>query len=169
MSPATERLSYDDALLRRILREARTIAMVGASPSWVRPSNFAMKYLQGKGYRVVPVNPRAAGTEILGEPVHARLADVSGPVEVVDIFRGSEAAAAIVDEAIALKDALAIKVVWMQLGVCNPVAAARAEAAGLGVIMNRCVKIEYGRLFGEIGWQGVNSGIISAKRPRLRP
>jgi predicted CoA-binding protein len=162
-------LFYDNSLLRRILRDTRTVAMIGASPNWVRPSNFAMKYLQGKGYRVIPVNPRAAGASILGETVFARLADVTGPVHVVDIFRNGEAAGAAVDEAIAVADALGIKVVWMQLGVRNDAAARRAENAGLTVIMDRCIKIEYGRLFGEIGWSGVNSGIISSKRPRLHP
>lgn len=160
---------YDNADLRRILRECRTIAMVGASANWVRPSNFAMKYLQGKGYRVIPVNPKDAGEVIHGERVYARLADVPGPVQVVDVFRNSEAAGGITDEAIALADALGIKVVWMQLHVRNENAARRADAAGLEVIMDRCIKIEYGRLFGEIGWSGVNSRIISAKRPTLHP
>jgi predicted CoA-binding protein len=143
--------------------------MVGASPQWVRPSHFAMKYLQGKGFRVIPVNPGVAGGTILGEPVYARLADVPGPVELVDIFRNSRAAGAIVDEAIALKDALGLRAVWLQLGVRNDAAAARARVAGLSVVMDRCVKIEYGRLFGELGWCGVNSRIISARRPRLIP
>ncbi|MGF1639746.1 MAG: CoA-binding protein [Rhodospirillales bacterium] len=169
MIGAAAPLVYDDALLRRILRETRTIAMVGASPNWVRPSNFAMKYLLGKGYRVSPVNPVAAGTTIHGETVHARLADVPGPVQIVDIFRSGEAAGAATDEAIALAGPLGIAVVWMQLGVRNDAAARRAEAAGLTVILDRCIKIEYGRLFGELGWSGVNSGVISAKRPRLHP
>jgi predicted CoA-binding protein len=162
-------LYYDNSVLRRILRETRTIAMIGASPNWVRPSNFAMKYLIGKGYRVIPVNPQAAGTSILGEAVYARLADAPDPVQVADIFRSGEAAGGATDEAIAAADVLGIKVVWMQLGVRNVAAARRAEAAGLTVIMDRCIKIEYGRLFGEIGWSGVNSGIISSKRPRLHP
>ncbi len=162
-------LYYENADLRGILRECRAIAMVGASPNWVRPSNFAMKYLQGKGYRVIPVNPREAGKTILGESVYAQLADVPGPVDVVDIFRNSEAAGAIADEAIALADTLEIKVVWMQLQVRHDEAAQRARAAGLDVVMDRCIKIEYGRLFGEIGWSGVNSRIISAKRPASRP
>jgi predicted CoA-binding protein len=143
--------------------------MVGASPNWVRPSNFAMKYLQGKGYRVIPVNPREAGKTILGEPVHARLADLPVPVDMVDIFRNSAAAGAVTGEAMALAGTLAIKVVWMQLHVRHDEAARRAQAAGLTVVMDRCVKIEYGRLFGEIGWSGVNSRIISAKRPVLHP
>ncbi len=157
---------YPDALLRDILSRCRTIAMVGASANWNRPSYFAMKYLQAKGYRVIPVNPGKAGGEILGERVYARLSDIPEPFDLVDIFRNSEAAGPIVDEAIALAPEKGIKVVWMQLGVRNDEAAARAEAAGLTVVMNRCPKIEYGRLSGELSWGGINSGIISAKRPR---
>ena len=141
-----ETLSYSDELLRGILRDTRTIAMVGASPKWVRPSYFAMKYLQEKGYRVIPVNPAAAGQTILGETCYASLAEVPGPVDLVDIFRNSEAAGPITDEAIALAGDKNIKVVWMQLGVRNDAAAARAEAAGLTVIMDRCPAIEYRRL-----------------------
>lgn len=163
-----EPLSYPDALIRKILGEVKTIAMVGASPNWVRPSYFAMKYLQAKGYRVIPVNPVAAGDEILGETVHAGLADVLGTFDMVDIFRNSEAAGEITDEAIALAADKGIKVVWMQLGVRNDAAAARAEAAGLTVVMDRCPKIEFGRLFHELSWSGVNTGVISSKRPRLR-
>lgn len=162
-------IRYEDGDLRRLLAETRTIAMVGASPTWVRPSNFVMKYLQGKGFRVIPVNPVAAGSSILGEPVYPTLCDVPGPVQMVDIFRASDAAGGLVDEAIAEQERLGIKVVWMQLGVRNDQAAERAGNAGLAVVMDRCVKIEYGRLFGELGWSGVNSGIISARRPRLRP
>jgi predicted CoA-binding protein len=154
---------YDDAYLRDILRRCRTIAMVGASPKWVRPSFFAMKYLQVKGYRVLPVNPAAAGEVILGETVYGALDEVPGPFPMVDIFRNSEAAGAVVDDAIALKDAKGIEVIWMQLKVRNDQAAARAETAGLQVVMNRCPKIEYGRLSGELSWGGVNSGIITAK------
>ena len=165
---ANESLSYSDELLRGILRDTRTIAMVGASPKWVRPSYFAMKYLQEKGYRVIPVNPAAAGQTILGETCHAALAEVPGPVDLVDIFRNSEAAGPITDEAIALAGDRKIKVVWMQLGVRNDAAAARAEAAGLTVIMDRCPKIEWGRLHGELSWGGINSRIISSKRRRLR-
>lgn len=163
MNDAPE-LHYDDADLRHILKTVRTIAMVGASPNWVRPSNFAMKYLQGKGFKVIPVNPGAAGTEILGSMTYASLADIPGKFDMVDIFRSSEAAGPIVDEAIRLKDEKGIKVVWMQLGVRNDDAAAKAEAAGMKVVMNRCPKIEYGRLFGELGWGGINSGVISSKR-----
>jgi len=169
MTIAADALHYESADLRRILRDCRTIAMVGASPNWVRPSNFAMKYLQGKGYRVIPINPREAGKTILGELVYAKLAEVPGPVDAVDIFRNSDAAGAATDEAINLANSLGIKVVWMQLHVRNEEAAQRARAAGLDVVMDRCIKIEYGRLFGEIGWSGVNSRIISAKRPALHP
>lgn len=167
--PPSALLHYPDETLRTILRQTRTIAMVGASPSWVRPSNFAMKYLQGKGYRVIPVNPAAAGQEILGERVYSALADVPGPVEMVDVFRTSAAAGTAVDDAIAVKDRLGIRFIWMQLGVRNDAAAERARAAGLEVIMDRCVKIEYGRLFGELSWSGVNSRVLSSKRPKLHP
>ena len=159
--------SYSDEYIAAILRSARGIAMVGASATSNRPSYFAMKYLLAKGYRVVPVNPGLAGTEILGQRVYAALSEVPTPVDIVDIFRSSEAATAIAREAIALKDTLGIKVIWMQLGVRNPQAAAEAEAAGLQVVMNRCPKIEYGRLSGEIGWAGVNAGAISSRRPLL--
>ncbi|MEQ1616130.1 MAG: CoA-binding protein [Hyphomicrobiaceae bacterium] len=160
---------YSDDYVADILRGAKSIAMIGASANTSRPSYFAMKYLIGKGYRVVPINPGLVGQQILGQSVVATLADVAGPVEIVDIFRNSEAALEITREAIQLKDQLGIKVVWMQLGVRNSEAAAEAEAAGLKVIMNRCPKIEYGRLSGEIGWAGVNSGMISSVRPKLSP
>jgi uncharacterized protein len=157
---------YPDTYLRDILGRVHTIAMVGASPHWNRPSYFAMKYLQGKGFRVVPVNPRAVGETILGEKVYASLAEIPEPVDMVDIFRNSEAAGPITDEAIAI----GAKVVWMQIAVRNDAAAARAEAAGLQVVMNRCPKIEYSRLHGELAWSGVNTGIISSKRQkRVRP
>ena len=158
---------YTDAYLRDILRETRTIAMVGASADWSRPSYFAMKYLQEKGYRVVPVNPRVAGQTILGERVYASLADVPGPIDMVDVFRSSEAAGTVVDEAIEAAREKRIRTVWMQLGVRNDDAAARAEAAGLRVVMNRCPKIEYGRLHAELGWGGFDSKVISSKRRRL--
>ena len=157
---------YSDGLLRKVLGSVRTIAMVGASPDWHKASSFAMKYLQSKGYRVIPVNPRAAGKTILGETCYARLSDIPrneiGAIDMVDIFRNSEAAGPIADEAVAI----GAKVVWMQLGVRNDAAAARAEKAGLTVIMNRCPKIEYGRLNGELSWGGFNSRIISSKRRR---
>jgi predicted CoA-binding protein len=161
-------LSYPDALIRKILGEVRTIAMVGASPNWVRPSYFAMKYLQEKGYRVIPVNPTAGGQTILGETVYPNLAAVPDQFDMVDIFRSSEAAGQTVDEAIAVARDKGIKVIWMQLGVRNDAAARRAEKAGLTVIMNRCPKIEFGRLFHELAWSGINTGVISARRPRLR-
>jgi uncharacterized protein len=158
---------YSDAYVAGILAEARIIAMVGASATANRPSSFAMKYLLGKGYEVIPVNPGLAGGEIQRRRVYASLAEVPGPVDIVDIFRNPAAAHEVVREAIALKDRLAVKVIWMQLGVRNDAAAAEAEAAGLKVVMNRCTKIEYGRLSGEIGWAGVNVGILSAQRPLL--
>lgn len=155
--------AYSNDYIRDILAQVKTIAMAGASPNWNRPSYFVMKYLQSKGYRVLPVNPGVAGQEILGETVYGRLQDLPEPVDMVDIFRNSEAAGAVTDDAIAI----GAKVVWMQLTVRNDAAAARAEAAGLKVVMNRCPKIEYASLCGEIGWSGVNSGIISAKRRKL--
>jgi len=164
----SEPLTYSDAFLRGILAGVRTIAMAGASPKWTRPSFFAMKYLQEKGYRVIPVNPRAAGQEILGETCYAALAEVPGSLDMVDIFRASDAAGAIVDEALALRESKRIAVIWMQLGVRNDAAAARARAAGLSVVMDRCPKIEYGRLNSELSWGGFNSGIVTAKRRRVR-
>jgi len=156
--------SYDDAYIKSILADTRTIAMVGASTNWNRPSYFAMKYLQAKKYRIIPVNPRAAGETLLGETVLASLADIGEPVDMVDIFRNSDAAGAITDEAIAI----GAKIVWMQFTVVNPDAAKRAEAAGLRVVMDRCPKVEYARLNGELSWNGFNSRVISSKRRRLR-
>lgn len=158
--------SYDDAYISGILNEVRTIAVVGASANDVRPSFFVTKYLIDKGFVVFPVNPGQAGKEILGRPVFARLADIPEPVDMVDIFRASDAVPPIVDEALALKPLP--KVIWMQLTVRSDEAAAKAEAAGVKVVMNRCPKIEYGRLSGEIGWTGVNSRVISAKKPVMR-
>jgi predicted CoA-binding protein len=139
--------------------------MVGASPNEVRPSYFAMKYLLDKGFKIVPVNPGVAGKEILGQKAYANVSDLPPPVDMVDIFRNSEAAGPITDEVIANKERLGVKVLWMQLGVINEAAARRAEAAGLTVIMNRCPKIEYGRLSGEIGWYGVNRRTIDNRKP----
>jgi predicted CoA-binding protein len=158
---------YDDAYIAAILNDIKVIAMVGASANINRPSYFAMKYLLGKGFRVIPVNPGLVGQVILGQKVVAALAEIDEPIDMVDIFRNSEAALGVVREAIEHKDRLALKVIWMQLAVRHDVAAAEAEAAGLKVVMNRCPKIEYGRLSGEIGWAGVNAGMVSSKRPQL--
>lgn len=152
--------AYDNSYILGILRSCKTIAMVGASANWNRPSFFAMKYLQEKGFRVIPVNPGAAGQEILGENVYASLKEIPDKVDMVDCFRNAEAIPAIAEDAIAI----GAKVLWMQLGIRNEAAAARAEAAGLKVVMDRCPKIEYGRLSGEIGWMGVNTHVISSKR-----
>ncbi len=161
-------LNYSDGHLRGILQAVRTIAMVGASPYWNRPSYFAMKYLQAKGFRVIPVNPRAAGDALLGETCFASLAEVPVKIDMVDIFRGAEAAGEILDQAVALKEEKDIRIVWMQLGIRNDAAAARGTAAGLTVIMDRCPKIEYGRLHAELSWGGFNSRIISSRRRRAR-
>lgn len=150
-----------DDLLRRILKQSKVFACVGVSPNPVRPSHYVGRYLGLKGYRVIPVNPVHAGTRLWGAEVHARLADVTQPVDVVDIFRRSEAVPGVVDEALAM-DPLP-KVIWMQIGVTHPEAAARAEAAGLTVIQDRCPKIEYQRLFGELRMVGFATGIISSK------
>ncbi|HEY1301408.1 MAG TPA: aminotransferase class I/II-fold pyridoxal phosphate-dependent enzyme, partial [Stellaceae bacterium] len=154
-------IPYSDAQLRAILRRVRTIAMVGASSNWNRPSYFVMKYLQGKGYRVIPVNPGLAGQELLGEQVYASLRDIPEPIDMVDVFRAAREAPKIVEDAIAI----GAEVVWMQLGIRNDAAAATAEAAGIEVIMNRCPKIEFGRLGGELSWSGVDSGIIRNRPP----
>jgi len=158
---------YDDAYIRQILDEVKSIAIVGASANTVRPSFFVTKYLISKGYDVIPLNPGHAGKEISGAMTYASLSDLPRPVDMVDIFRNSEAAAAVVDEVLVL-DPLP-KVIWMQLRVRNDEAAARAEAAGVKVVMNRCPKIEYARLCGEIGWAGVASNVISSKKPKLQP
>jgi predicted CoA-binding protein len=154
--------TYPDSYIRGILNTVKTIAMVGISPKDNRPSFFAFKYLQGRGYRMIPVNPGQAGEKILGEKVYATLADIPEPVDMVDIFRSSEHVLAIVQEALALKQKP--QVIWMQLTVRNAEAAALAEQAGLKVVMNRCPKIEYGRLSSEISWIGVNSRTLSSKR-----
>ena len=157
---------YSNDYISGILNSVKTIAMVGASANDVRPSFFVLKYLIAKGFTVYPVNPGQAGKDILGQRVYARLSDIPHPVDMVDIFRAPDAVPAIVDEALSL-DPLP-KVIWMQLGVRNDEAAAKAEAAGLKVVMNRCPKIEYGKLSGEIGWNGVNSGVLSSKKPVMR-
>ena len=158
---------YSDELIKSILRSTKTIAMVGASGNEMRPSYFAMKYLLDKGFVVRPINPGLEGKEILGQKVYASLKDVPAPVDMVDIFRNSDAAPAIVDEALREKDRLGIKVVWMQLGVINEEAAQKARDAGLTVVMDRCPKIEYGRLSGEISWMGVNRRVIDNRKPLL--
>ena len=160
---AVDPIPYSDAKIRRILSTVRTIAMVGASSNWNRPSYFVMKYLQGKGYRVIPVNPGLTGQELLGERVYASLRDIPEKIDMVDIFRASDQVGPIVDDAIAI----GAKVVWMQLGIRNDEAAARAEAAGIEVIMNRCPKIEYGRLSSEISWMGVNTRTLSSRKAAI--
>lgn len=158
--------SYDNAYIAGILNSVRTIAIVGASANDVRPSYFVTKYLIGKGYEVYPVNPGHAGKEILGRMTYATLADIPQPIDMVDVFRASAAVPAIVDDVLKLEPLP--KVIWMQLTVRHDEAAVRAEAAGIKVVMNRCPKIEYARLAGEIGWTGVNSGVLSSKRPVMR-
>jgi O-acetylhomoserine (thiol)-lyase len=155
-------LNYSDEKLRSILRRVKTVALVGASSNWNRPSYFVMKYLQRKGYRVIPVNPGTAGQMLLGEKIYASLRDIPEPVDMVDVFRAPDQVPAIADDAIAI----GAKVLWMQLGIRNDSAAAKAEKAGLEVVMNRCPKIEFGRLGGELSWSGVNSGIIRNRPPR---
>jgi predicted CoA-binding protein len=156
---------YEDRYIRDVLETVRTVAIVGASANAVRPSYFVMKYLQSKGYDVIPVNPGHAGKEMGGLAAFGRLADIDRPVDMVDIFRNSEAAAGVVDETFAMQPLP--KVIWMQLGVRNDAAAARAEAKGIKVVMNRCPKIEYARLAGEIGWAGVSSGVLTSRKPEL--
>jgi len=153
-------MNEDINTLRRILRENKSIAVVGLSANWWRPSYFAAKYMQEHGYRVIPVNP--AYQEVLGEKCYPSLKDIPEKVDIVDCFRKSEEIGPIADEAIVI----GAKVLWMQLGVINHEAAAKARAAGLEVVMDRCVKIEHARLFGGLNWVGVNTKVISAKRPR---
>src|SRR5688572_30547955 len=157
--------SYPNETIRTILQSVKTIALVGASASPARPSWIVTKYLLERGYDVIPINPGLAGQMLLGKQVYGSLAEIPHPVDMVEIFRNSEAAGPITDEALALQPLP--KVIWMQLSVRNEEAAARAEAKGLTVIMNRCPKIEYARLSGEIGWQGINSRILSSKKPVL--
>jgi uncharacterized protein len=157
---------YDDSYISGILHAVRTIAVVGSSANETRPSHFVTKYLIDKGYVVYPINPGRAGKELLGRPVHAGLHEIPEPVDMVDIFRSAGAASSVVDEALNIRPLP--KVIWMQLGVRRDDAALRAEAEGVKVVMNRCPKIEYARLSGEIGWNGVNSRVISAKKPLLR-
>lgn len=158
--------TYDNAYISGVLNSVKSVAIVGASANDVRPSFFVTKYLIDKGYAVYPVNPGHAGKEILGRMTYAKLADIPVAIDMVDIFRASNAVPPIVDEALALSPLP--KVIWMQLTVRHDEAAAKAEAAGVKVVMNRCPKIEYARLSGEIGWNGVNSGTISSKKPIMR-
>lgn len=156
---------YDDSYIRGILNSVKTIAMVGTSPKDNRPSYFVFKYLKERGYRMIPVNPGQEGKEILGEKVYAKLADIPEPVDMVDIFRGSKYAPGIVDEVLAMQPRP--RVIWMQLTVRNDEAAAKAEAAGMKVVMNRCPKIEYGRLSSELSWMGVNSRTLTSKKAQM--
>jgi uncharacterized protein len=153
---------YSDSYIRGILNTVKSIAMVGVSPKQNRPSYFAFKYLLERGYNMIPVNPGQAGHDLLGRRVYAKLADIREPVDMIDIFRAPQYALPIVEEALALEPIP--QVIWMQLGVRSDEAATRAEAAGLKVVMNRCPKIEYGRLSSEIGWMGVNSRTITSKK-----
>lgn len=163
--PLTGKIEYTEAFIRGILNTVQTIAIVGASANQIRPSYLAMMYLLQKGYRVFPVNPGLAGHEILGQKVFSKLADIEEPIDMVDIFRSPEAATSITDEALSLTPPP--QVIWMQLGVINEQAAAKAETAGLKVVMDRCPKMEYGKLSGEWGWMGGNSGRITSKRGQL--
>ena len=159
--------TYPDTLIKSILRSVKTIAMVGASGNDIRPSYFAMMYLLNKGYTIIPVNPGMVGKTILGQKVYAALKDVPAPVDMVDVFRESQYAPDIAREAVAEKDRLGIKVLWMQLGVISAEAEQIGKDAGLTVIMNRCPKIEHGRFSGEIGWMGVNRRVIDNRKPLL--
>ena len=156
---------YPDTYIRGILNTVKTIAMVGVSPKENRPSYFAFKYLLERGYRMIPVNPGQTGKELLGQTFYARLSDIPEPIDMIDIFRASEHVMPVVEEAIALTPKP--QVIWMQLTIRNDEAARRAEDAGMKVVMNRCPKIEYGRLSSEIGWIGVNSRTLSSKKASL--
>ena len=153
---------YSDDYIRGILNTVKTIAMVGASEKENRPSYFAFKYLLERGYRMIPVNPGHAGETMLGQKIYARLSDIPEPIDMVDVFRASQYALPIVQEALLLKPRP--QVIWMQLGIRNDEAAALAEANGMKVVMNRCPKIEYGRLSSEIAWIGVNTRTLSSKK-----
>jgi uncharacterized protein len=157
--------AYPDSYIRGILNTVKTIAMVGASEKENRPSYFAFKYLLERGYHMIPVNPGHAGETMLGQNTYARLSDIPEPIDMVDIFRASQYALPIVQEALSLKPRP--QVIWMQLGIRNDEAAALAEANGMKVVMNRCPKIEYGRLSSEIAWIGVNTRTLSSKKPPI--
>jgi len=156
--------SYPDSYIFKILNKVRSIAMVGASPNWNRPSNFAMKYLMQKGFKVIPVNPNSIEKEILGEIVFPDLKSISEPVDMVDMFRPAIEAYDLVQDSIEIGS----KVFWMQLNIIDIDAAKKAEEAGMQVVMNRCPKIEYARLFGELGWNGINTGVVTNRRRRLK-
>jgi len=156
---------YDDAYIRGILNTAKTIAMVGVSANVSRPSYFAFKYLLERGYHMIPVNPGLAGRELLGQKAYARLLDIPEPVDMVDVFRASQYVVPIVEETLKMQPRP--RVLWMQLGIRNEEAAALAEANGLKVVMNRCPKIEYGRLSSEISWMGVNTRTLTSKRAKI--
>lgn len=158
---------YADSLIKSVLRSNKVIAMIGASANQQRASYFVLGYLLDHGYEVHPINPGLAGQEILGRKVYAALKDVPAPVDMVDVFRAADAVPGILDEVLAEKDRLSIKTLWLQLGIVHEEAAAKASAAGLTVIMDRCPKIEYGRFSGEISWMGVNRGIIDNRKPAL--
>jgi predicted CoA-binding protein len=160
-------MNYPDSLIKSILRAVKTIAMVGASGNEIRPSYFAMMYLLGKGYKIIPINPGMAGKQILSQKVYASLKDAPAPVDMVDIFREAKYAPEIVREALDEKERLGLKYVWMQLGVVSEEAAKLAEEAGLTVIMDRCPKIEHGRFSGELGWMGINRKVIDNRKPLL--
>ena len=157
--------NYDDSYIRGILNTVKTIAMVGASAKDNRPSYFAFKYLMERGYNMIPINPGLAGKQLLGKTIYARLSEVPEPIDMVDIFRAANYAIPVVQEALTLNPKP--RVIWMQLSVRNDEAAALAEANGMKVVMNRCPKIEYGRLSSEIGWMGINSRILSSKRAKV--
>jgi hypothetical protein len=157
--------SYPDAYIRGILNTVKTIAMVGVSAKENRPSYFVFKYLLERGYRMIPVNPGLAGQELLGQKVYATLADIPEPIDMIDIFRASKYARAVVEEALAMNPRP--RVIWMQLTVRDDEAAKLAGDAGLKVVMNRCPKIEYGRLSSEIAWMGVNTRTLSSKRGKI--
>ena len=156
---------YDDSYIRGILNTVKTIAMVGASAKDNRPSYFAFKYLGERGYNMIPINPGLAGKELLGRKIYARLSEVPEPIDMVDIFRASNYALPVVQEALTLNPKP--RVIWMQLGIRNDEAAALAQANGMKVVMNRCPKIEYGRLSSEISWMGINSRTLSSKKAKM--
>jgi predicted CoA-binding protein len=156
---------YDDGYIRGILDTVKTIAMVGVSANPSRPSYFVFKYLPARGYRVIPVNPGLAGQDLLGERVYASLAEITEPVDMVDVFRAAQYVPDIVEQTLQMQPRPGV--LWMQLGIRNDEAALRAEANGIKVVMDRCPKIEYGRLSSEISWMGVNSRVLSSKRAQL--